>query len=56
MAVPVFLFVRMALNAIDGMLAREHGRQFVGEPLRAGDVEGDFLAALRGEGVFAPWE
>ncbi|MEV3935412.1 lysophospholipid acyltransferase family protein [Glycomyces sp. NPDC049804] len=36
---------------------------FVGEPLRAGDVEGDFLAALRermeslrGEGVFAPWE
>ncbi|MEV3935414.1 CDP-alcohol phosphatidyltransferase family protein [Glycomyces sp. NPDC049804] len=26
-AVPVFLFVRMALNAIDGMLAREHGQQ-----------------------------
>lgn len=25
--VPVFLFVRMALNAIDGMLAREHGQQ-----------------------------
>jgi CDP-diacylglycerol--glycerol-3-phosphate 3-phosphatidyltransferase len=24
---PVFLFVRMALNAIDGMLAREHGQQ-----------------------------
>jgi CDP-diacylglycerol--glycerol-3-phosphate 3-phosphatidyltransferase len=23
---PVFLFVRMALNAIDGMLAREHGQ------------------------------
>ncbi|HNO61172.1 MAG TPA: CDP-alcohol phosphatidyltransferase family protein, partial [Plasticicumulans sp.] len=24
---PLFLFVRMALNAIDGMLAREHGQQ-----------------------------
>jgi len=24
---PVWLFVRMALNAIDGMLAREHGQQ-----------------------------
>ena len=23
---PVFLFVRMALNAMDGMLAREHGQ------------------------------
>lgn len=26
-AVPVVLFVRMALNAIDGMLAREHGQK-----------------------------
>lgn len=25
LAMPAFLFVRMALNAIDGMLAREHG-------------------------------
>ncbi len=25
--VPVVLFVRMALNAVDGMLAREHGQQ-----------------------------
>jgi CDP-diacylglycerol---glycerol-3-phosphate 3-phosphatidyltransferase len=25
--VPIWLFVRMALNAIDGMLAREHGQQ-----------------------------
>jgi CDP-diacylglycerol--glycerol-3-phosphate 3-phosphatidyltransferase len=25
--VPAFLFVRMALNAIDGMLAREHGQK-----------------------------
>lgn len=25
LVMPVFLFVRMALNAIDGMLAREHG-------------------------------
>ncbi len=24
---PAFLFIRMALNAIDGMLAREHGQQ-----------------------------
>jgi len=27
MMLPVFLFLRMALNAIDGMLAREHGQQ-----------------------------
>lgn len=27
LVLPVFLFVRMALNAIDGMLAREHGQQ-----------------------------
>lgn len=26
---PLWLFVRMALNAIDGMLAREHGQQSV---------------------------
>lgn len=26
-ALPVFLFFRMALNAIDGMLAREHGQK-----------------------------
>ena len=24
---PIFLFVRMALNAMDGMLAREHGQE-----------------------------
>lgn len=41
--VPVFLFVRMALNAIDGMLAREHDMQ---TPLGAilnelGDVVSD---------------
>ena len=27
LALPVWLFVRMALNAIDGMLAREHGQK-----------------------------
>src|SRR6185295_12325496 len=27
LTVPVVLFVRMALNAIDGMLAREHGQK-----------------------------
>jgi CDP-diacylglycerol--glycerol-3-phosphate 3-phosphatidyltransferase len=27
LAIPVWLFLRMALNAIDGMLAREHGMQ-----------------------------
>jgi len=27
MCIPVWMFVRMALNAIDGMLAREHGQQ-----------------------------
>ena len=25
--IPIFLFIRMALNAIDGMLAREHGQK-----------------------------
>ncbi len=27
LALPIWLFLRMALNAIDGMLAREHGQQ-----------------------------
>lgn len=27
LALPVWLFVRMALNAVDGMLAREHGQK-----------------------------
>lgn len=27
--VPIWLFLRMALNAIDGMLAREHGQKSV---------------------------
>ncbi|MGU3494971.1 CDP-alcohol phosphatidyltransferase family protein [Xanthobacteraceae bacterium A53D] len=27
LVMPVFLFVRMALNAVDGMLAREHGQK-----------------------------
>lgn len=43
LVVPLFLFVRMALNAIDGMLAREHGMK---SPLGAvlnelGDVISD---------------
>jgi CDP-diacylglycerol--glycerol-3-phosphate 3-phosphatidyltransferase len=41
--VPVFLFFRMALNAIDGMLAREHGqRSRLGAVLNElGDVVSD---------------
>ena len=27
LALPIWLFLRMALNAVDGMLAREHGQQ-----------------------------
>ncbi|WP_348945951.1 CDP-alcohol phosphatidyltransferase family protein [Chitinibacter sp. FCG-7] len=27
LSLPIWLFIRMALNAIDGMLAREHGQQ-----------------------------
>lgn len=46
--VPVALFLRMALNAIDGLLAREHGQQ---SPLGAilnelGDVLSDALLYL----------
>jgi CDP-diacylglycerol--glycerol-3-phosphate 3-phosphatidyltransferase len=41
--VPVALFLRMALNAIDGMLAREHGMQSAlgGIPNELGDVVSD---------------
>ncbi|UTH74813.1 CDP-alcohol phosphatidyltransferase family protein [Chromobacterium sp. IIBBL 290-4] len=40
---PLFLFLRMALNAIDGMLAREHGQQSClgGILNEAGDVVSD---------------
>ncbi|MDR2188787.1 MAG: CDP-alcohol phosphatidyltransferase family protein [Azonexus sp.] len=46
--IPVWLFVRMALNAIDGMLAREHGQQSVlGAYLNElGDVVSDMALAL----------
>ncbi len=48
LALPVVLFARMALNAIDGMLAREHGMQ---SPLGAmlneiGDVASDLMLYL----------
>ncbi len=45
---PLFLFVRMALNAIDGMLAREHGQQSaLGACLNElGDVFADALLYL----------
>ena len=54
LAIPVVMFVRMALNAIDGMLAREHGMK---SPLGAilnelGDVVSD--AALYGAFAFVP--
>lgn len=59
-ALPLVLFVRMALNAIDGMLAREHDMQ---TPLGAilnelGDVVSDALLYLpfaMVPGVSAPW-
>jgi CDP-diacylglycerol--glycerol-3-phosphate 3-phosphatidyltransferase len=46
--VPVFLFVRMALNAIDGMLAREHAmRSNLGLVLNElGDVVADAVLYL----------
>jgi len=42
---PVFLFIRMALNAIDGMLAREHNQQTrLGAILNeAGDILSDLV-------------
>lgn len=56
---PAFLFVRMALNAIDGMLAREHGmKSRLGAVLNEiGDVLADTalylpLAVVPG---FSPW-
>ena len=60
LVLPAFLFVRMALNAIDGMLAREHGQK---SPLGAilneiGDVVADtalYLPLARVPGPFARW-
>ncbi|MGT2451859.1 CDP-alcohol phosphatidyltransferase family protein [Cupriavidus basilensis] len=45
---PVWLFVRMALNAVDGMLAREHGQQSVlGAYLNElGDIVSDLALIL----------
>ena len=47
-AVPVVLFVRMALNAVDGMLAREHGQTSrLGAVLNElGDVVADAMLYL----------
>lgn len=58
-ALPVWMFLRMALNAIDGMLAREHGQQSrLGAYLNElCDVVSDsalYLALLAVPGV-APW-
>ncbi len=57
---PVALFVRMALNAVDGMLAREHGMQSrLGAVLNElGDVVSDvalYLPVARVMGVEAVW-
>lgn len=59
LAIPAVLFVRMALNAIDGMLAREHGmKSALGGLLNElGDVVSDaalYLPLARVPGV-APW-
>lgn len=58
-ALPLWMFLRMALNAIDGMLAREHGQQSrLGAYLNElCDVVSDsalYLALLAVPGV-APW-
>ena len=56
---PEFLFVRMALNAIDGMLAREHNmKSRLGAVLNEiGDVLADTALYLPLAGVpgFSPW-
>lgn len=56
---PLWLFVRMALNAIDGMLAREHGQASkLGAVLNElGDVIADagLYLPLALTGVFALW-
>jgi CDP-diacylglycerol--glycerol-3-phosphate 3-phosphatidyltransferase len=61
LGLPVLLFVRMALNAIDGMLAREHGQKSrLGAILNElGDVVSDTalylpLAFLLGPGALLP--
>ena len=48
LSIPVWMFVRMAMNAIDGMLAREFGQQsFLGAYLNElGDVIADTLLFL----------
>lgn len=55
LALPVWLFLRMALNAIDGMLAREHGmKTSLGAVLNeVGDVLAD-LAIYLPLAAFAP--
>jgi CDP-diacylglycerol--glycerol-3-phosphate 3-phosphatidyltransferase len=62
LVMPLWLFVRMALNAIDGMLAREHGQQStLGAYLNElGDIVSDLaliapfarMSAFGGAGVF----
>jgi len=58
LALPVWLFVRMALNAIDGMMAREHGMasSLGGVLNEVGDVLSDLSLYLPLAARFAdPW-
>ena len=48
--VPLVLFVRMALNAIDGLLAREHGQQS-----RLGALLNELGDALSDVGLYLPF-
>ena len=60
LAIPIVLFVRMALNAIDGMLAREHNmKSSLGAILNElGDVLSDaalYLPLALIDGINAGW-
>lgn len=48
--VPLLLFVRMALNAIDGMLAREHGMKS-----RLGGVLNELTDVISDAGLYLPF-
>lgn len=56
LALPAVLLLRMALNALDGLLAREHGRPtpFGGRLNEVGDLAADLVLYLPLAAVLAP--